>query len=437
MTFKHTKFSESQVMKSFEKLAFEKGLVTAEPVVKVASQKKSSLAPTKDLMINILKLCSGLRAKGFDKVANDLENNFLNYKRADNFYETSKETGEDLVDQAHPDGSHKMEDMQGDATFETIIDQKEIIRKKVEKMPTGKLTTANDIMNEVNFAITKKSFILPAIAIIGGWIYEKTAPLVRNIDINNQKLESALENVVGETTNIKYVNKTRAILAQFLGSAQNYKNAQKGSLKQEDLSSINTLAVQAQSALNELSAQMIQEHKETSDNEDTTFNSITNVFVNTKYQEVANAARSMISAISKFSRVISVGIAKLQAETSTNTELNNESKLAQPQKDEWNQFTTLKADLENFRQMLRKENADLINSPPTKEEGLNVAKKHVAFLNALVQDYNNILSKFAKVSVAEAFNSTNYFKNVTNSDGYLAVMDAIKNRINAYNKYWG
>lgn len=153
MTFKHTKFSESQVMKSFEKLAFEKGLVTAEPVVKVASQKKSSLAPTKDLMINILKLCSGLRANGFDKVANDLENNFLNYKRADNFYETSKETGEDLVDEAHPDGSHKMEGMQGDATFETIVDQKEIIRKKIDKMPTGKLTTAGNIMNAVKNAL--------------------------------------------------------------------------------------------------------------------------------------------------------------------------------------------------------------------------------------------------------------------------------------------
>jgi len=163
MTFKHLKFAESSTMQAFEKLAKEKGLVKPEPVVKKA-EKKLDLSPSKSLVENILKLSAGLREQGFVRHAEDLERKFLVYKEAESLYETSKETGEDVVNQAHPDGSPSLEGVEGDAVVETIVDAKKKIEEIVNKKPTGKLTTAKDILNAVKMvfadeiAPTKTSF---------------------------------------------------------------------------------------------------------------------------------------------------------------------------------------------------------------------------------------------------------------------------------------
>jgi len=148
MTLKHIKFSDSAVMRSLEKLAVEKGIVKQEVVIKQASVAQD-LRPTSDFTQNLLKLCSGLRSAGFNKQADDLEIKYLTFKSAGaDVYNTSKETGEDLVDQAHPKGSAKVSDVSGDATVETIVDQKAIIEKIVGKNPTGKLA-GKDILNAV------------------------------------------------------------------------------------------------------------------------------------------------------------------------------------------------------------------------------------------------------------------------------------------------
>jgi hypothetical protein len=147
MTFKHVKFEDSVVMRSLEKLAKEKGLVKEEPITKTASQK---IAPTNNLTENVLTLCAGLRARGLTKAASDLESKFLALKHAQTLYETSSEKGEDLVDAAHPKGSHKLEDVDGDeAVFETIIDQHLKNMKMIEKTPTGKLASSKDVLRAV------------------------------------------------------------------------------------------------------------------------------------------------------------------------------------------------------------------------------------------------------------------------------------------------
>lgn len=152
MTFKHIKFEDSAVMRSLEKLYKEKGLLKEEPIKKEASSKLD-LRASSNLMENILKLCNGLRSYGLDKQANELELNYLSYKKANTLYETSKETGEDLVHSAHPKGSHKV-DVLGDdlAVVETILDNHLKMLKVVDKVPTGKLAS-NNIINSVKKAL--------------------------------------------------------------------------------------------------------------------------------------------------------------------------------------------------------------------------------------------------------------------------------------------
>ena len=157
MTFKHMKFEDSPTMRALEKVAKEKGLVKPETLEKKASvTKKADYTPSSNLMENIFKLCAGLRTQGLAKEAAEIETNYLNYKQAQTLYETSKETGEDLVDTAHPKGSHKLEGVDADeATFETIIDQHLKHLQMIEKKPTGKLSeaTSKSILREVKRAL--------------------------------------------------------------------------------------------------------------------------------------------------------------------------------------------------------------------------------------------------------------------------------------------
>lgn len=157
MSFKHLKFEDSVTMRSLEKLAVSKGLVKPETVVKTASKvEKKDFRPTNDFTLNILKLCEGLRASGFDKQASELESKFLLFKKeASDIYNTSKEVGEDLVDAAHPKGSHSLEGVEGDAVVETIVDQKKKIEDIVNKKPTGKFASNKDLLRAVKLVLAE------------------------------------------------------------------------------------------------------------------------------------------------------------------------------------------------------------------------------------------------------------------------------------------
>lgn len=89
---------------------------------------------------NVLKLCSGLKEKGFHKQADDLEERFVLYKAAKNthLYRAHDEDGEDLINAAHPDGDPNMGDGEhGDV--ETILSRHKKMVDIVNKAPTGKL----------------------------------------------------------------------------------------------------------------------------------------------------------------------------------------------------------------------------------------------------------------------------------------------------------
>lgn len=152
MTFKHGKFEDSATMRSLIKVAEQKGWVTSEPLKKTASES-IDLSPTSSLTENVLKLCAGLRQSGMHKYADEVEKNFFNYKRASDIYDVTGEEGKDLVDAAHPDGSHKMEGIEGDAVIETILDQHLKDTEVVEKKPSGKLTDASSILRAVKMVL--------------------------------------------------------------------------------------------------------------------------------------------------------------------------------------------------------------------------------------------------------------------------------------------
>ena len=155
MTFKHVKFQDSPTMRALEKFAKDKGLIKPEPLQKSAAlAKRADLTPSDNLMDNIFKLCAGMRAQGLEKEAAEVETNYLNYKRAQTLYEAHKEKGEDVIQFAHPKGSHKLEGVEGDeAVVEDILDKHVKFLQMIEKKPTGKLSNASQVLNAVKRAL--------------------------------------------------------------------------------------------------------------------------------------------------------------------------------------------------------------------------------------------------------------------------------------------
>lgn len=96
---------------------------------------KKTSNPTDSLDANIAILCEGLRIKGFNRYADEIENKFFALKTAEaKLYGVRKGDAEDLINAAHPDGSVKIKGVAGDATVETIIDQKKIIEDILKKI---------------------------------------------------------------------------------------------------------------------------------------------------------------------------------------------------------------------------------------------------------------------------------------------------------------
>jgi len=156
MTFKHAKFDDSAVMRSLEKVAREKGWVESKPITKSASSELN-FSPSSNLTENVLKLCAGLKQVGLERYALDIENKFVTFKQAATLYDTHGETGEDLVEAAHPKGSHKLEDMDSNHVVLTILDQHLKGIELANKKPTGKLSNARDILKAVKIVLADGS----------------------------------------------------------------------------------------------------------------------------------------------------------------------------------------------------------------------------------------------------------------------------------------
>src|SRR5271166_552755 len=157
MTFKHIRLQDSEIFRSFEFVAHKKGWLPSEAPAALTKQasEQTSLAATNNLDETILRLASALRASDFAKYADNLESKFINYKTAKvNLYQAHKETGDDLLNEAHPEGDVKMADAENEGgVIETLQSRHKKIVDMINKAPTGKLASVNDVINQVKIAL--------------------------------------------------------------------------------------------------------------------------------------------------------------------------------------------------------------------------------------------------------------------------------------------
>ena len=122
-------------------------LANATPAPPSKINIKSLLASnvSQEMGVNekILSLCAKLRQEGFAKQADGLESKFLTYKSAAvHLYNTHNETGEDLINAAHPDGDNAICDAaDGLGTVETVLSRHKKMVDVITKEPKGKLAS--------------------------------------------------------------------------------------------------------------------------------------------------------------------------------------------------------------------------------------------------------------------------------------------------------
>lgn len=139
MTHRHIKFQDSAVMRELERQEIKKSgnSIKLEQMVKQASSKPLA---TGDLLNDLFTLANSLRARGYVKQAEQLENKLFLCKQAEtHLYRALDEDGEDVIERAHPDGDVEMGKAQDqNGMVETIVSRHKKMVDVVNKKPTGK-----------------------------------------------------------------------------------------------------------------------------------------------------------------------------------------------------------------------------------------------------------------------------------------------------------
>lgn len=151
MAFKHDDARNSAVYRSFEKIAYDKGLISKDQIHKTASTTKQKFKPTNSLMENVLLLCAGLRSNGLIAQANDLEQKFLMYKSA----ASTSEVDPEIMQQAHPSGSTRVSNISDEAVVEDALEAHLKMVDVAIKPPQIRLTTASEVLHAVKIAIAQ------------------------------------------------------------------------------------------------------------------------------------------------------------------------------------------------------------------------------------------------------------------------------------------
>lgn len=139
MTIKLDRFSDdylsSPVMREFIRLT---GYKNEQPSIQKTAQSIKTEPST--FAESLLILCSELRSSGFTSYASEIEQRFLLLKQAEaHLYNTHDETGDDLVEFAHPGGGNKDLDKGWDelGEVETILEKHKKMLEVVNKEPAG------------------------------------------------------------------------------------------------------------------------------------------------------------------------------------------------------------------------------------------------------------------------------------------------------------
>jgi len=146
-------FFDSEMERSFLKTAKKKGWVKDEPkqIVRTASAKVPTATGSVD--VDICLLVNALREKGFEKQASDLESSFTHYKKAETEYRVMSETGEDLIEAAHPEGDTKIVDSKdGHGDVETDLSaQKKILEIAIKEPRKSSLAAAAELIKSAQY----------------------------------------------------------------------------------------------------------------------------------------------------------------------------------------------------------------------------------------------------------------------------------------------
>lgn len=176
---RHIKLPKSSVKDSFKEIALEKKWINPEQIEKKASITDLSL--TDSLDANISKLIIGLKDSNLDKFAEEIRYHFLNYKKAENdLYNVTKNEYSKYINLAHPKGSHKMENMEGDAVVEDLYDTQSAI-----------LNLLKDKKKVKNANIKKADF----------FVSKEDKNIEDNVNLNLNSLKVSLQGILSKIKN--------------------------------------------------------------------------------------------------------------------------------------------------------------------------------------------------------------------------------------------
>lgn len=128
---KKIKFSDSPVMRSYEQVAIDRGMVKQDEIMKKASIE-NKYAASEDLLLDLLKLSEGLKENNYLKEADELDRKIALYKQAKGEY--SK-----ILEEAHPEGSVEVA---GASDGHGIVDTLESQHDRLMKKLFGKKATS-------------------------------------------------------------------------------------------------------------------------------------------------------------------------------------------------------------------------------------------------------------------------------------------------------
>ncbi len=207
MTYKHVKFQDSETMRSLVKIAHQKGMIAPESSVEKAL-KSASAKPALDLSVtdsvqeNLLKLCAGLRAAGLTTYANKIEGHIATIKFAETaaLYDVSGETGEDLMDEAHPEGAVEVADADDG---HGVVDTKPSAHQKLVD-----IVTKAQVINSLKLALAEGPAPTPAPApepstqdIVRGLVH-KYADSLKEIVMDVLNSEDVSERVLMDSSSV-------------------------------------------------------------------------------------------------------------------------------------------------------------------------------------------------------------------------------------------
>jgi hypothetical protein len=160
---RHIKLNNSSVSDYFKAAALEKGWIQ-EKVIEKKANKNVDISDNLD--VNISTLILKLKEAGLSDLSNELNENFLYYKKASaGLYNVTKNEYNKLIHLSHPKGSVKLQNMSGDCVVEDLyatqkalmdlLKEKKRVKKAQNNSVYSEFTIFKTIANQIDQQKTK------------------------------------------------------------------------------------------------------------------------------------------------------------------------------------------------------------------------------------------------------------------------------------------